>query len=241
MRFVDIHAHVLPGIDDGAQDVDTAVKILEMMQEQGITDVFATPHFDASQYSVEEFNLDVSEGKKLLLDATNGKEVPDVHIGCEVYYFPGISRSSGIKNLTLGGSKFLLLELCYGQPITEKVLNEIVDLYNKFGIVPIIAHIERYSKEKGFRNLLELIRQKVCMAQVNASSLVDKGHKRFALKLIKKGYISFIASDAHSVVYRPPLMDKAFETVKNNLGQEYVDALLKNSDSFYNVCYLLNR
>ena len=79
------------------------------------------------------------------------------------------------------------------------------------------------------------------MAQVNASSLVDKGHKRFALKLIKKGYISFIASDAHSVVYRPPLMDKAFETVKNNLGQEYVDALLKNSDSFYNVCYLLNR
>lgn len=234
MRFVDIHSHILPGVDDGAQDVETAVKILEMMKEQGITDVFATPHFDASQCSIDEFNSDIETAKKLLSSATYGTDLPDVHIGCEVYYFPGISKSSGIKALTLGGSKFLLLELCYGQAITDKVIREIVDVYNKFGIVPIIAHIERYYKEKGFKKILDLIRHRVCIAQINAASLMDKQpYKRISLKLIKQGYISFIASDAHSVKFRPPLMDRAFDTVKNSLGQEYVDAFAKNSNDFY--------
>lgn len=234
MRFVDIHSHILPGVDDGAQDVETSVRLLEMMKEQGVTDVFATPHFDASQYSIEEFNNDIDTAQKLLSNATYGSDLPAVHIGCEVYYFPGISKSAGIKQLTLGGSKFLLLELCYGQAITDKVVHEIVDVYNNFGIVPIIAHIERYSKEKGFKKLLELIRNRVCIAQINAASLMDKQpYKRISLKLIKQGYISFIASDAHSVKYRPPLMDKAFETIKNSLGEDYVDAFAKNSNDFY--------
>ena len=234
MNYVDIHSHILPGVDDGAQDVETAVKILEMMKEQGITDVFATPHFDASQCSFEEFNKDVSNARKLLAEATYGTDLPQVHMGCEVYYFPGISKSGGIKQLTLGGSKFLLLELCYGQAITDKVVREIVDVYNNFGIVPVIAHIERYSKEKGFKKLLDLISHRICIAQINAASLMDKQpYKRISLKLIKLGYISFIASDAHSVKFRPPLMDKAFDVIKNNLGQEYVDAFAKNSNDFY--------
>lgn len=234
MRLVDIHSHILPGVDDGAHNAEVSVKILEMMKEQGITDVLATPHFDASQCSIEEFNADIESAVKTLSDFTYGRELPEVYVGCEVYYFPGISKSSGIKQLTLNGSKFLLLELCYGQAITDRVLNEIIDVYNKFGIVPIIAHIERYHKEKGFKRLLDLIRHRVCIAQINSASLMDKQpYKKICLKLLKQGYISFIATDAHSVKLRPPLMDKALEAVKNNLGQDYVDMLLKNSNDFY--------
>lgn len=235
MVLVDIHSHILPGVDDGASDVETSVKLLEMMKEQGISHVLATPHFDASQCNTEEFSYYVSKAVKTLSDFTYGRDLPEVYTGCEVYYFPGISKSNGIKYFTLANSKYLLLELCYGQPITDRVIHEIIDLHDKFGIIPIIAHIERYSKEKGFKKLLELVRHRVCIAQINTMSLMDKQpYKKVVLKLLKQGYISFIATDAHSVKFRPPLMDKALEVIKNNLGQEFVDALLKNSDDFYN-------
>ena len=66
MRLMDIHSHILPGVDDGAKDVETAVRLLEMIKEQGITDVIATPHFDASVDNMEEHLQRVEDAKQEL-------------------------------------------------------------------------------------------------------------------------------------------------------------------------------
>ncbi|MBO5019385.1 MAG: hypothetical protein J6D52_01835, partial [Clostridia bacterium] len=224
----------LPDVDDGAKDVEESLKMLEMMKTQGITDVFATPHFDASQYDIEEFNYVIDSSKKSLEESIKGLDLPKIYIGCEVYYFSGIGRISGIKSLCLNNSNYILLELRYGHPITDQVLRDISDIYNKYGIVPIIAHIERYAKEKGFKQLLGLIGGRTCLAQINATSLMDKNpFRKTSLKLIKKGFISFIATDAHSPQMRPPLMSQALEVVKENLGKEYVDTILHNFEIFH--------
>lgn len=231
MRLVDIHSHILPAVDDGAIDVETSLKLLKMCKEQGITDVIATPHFDASFNNIDEFQYIVAQALDELNDATDG-DLPNVHTGCEVYYFKGIGKSQGIKPLTLCGSRYILLELP-NTTIDNTILKDITDLSDVLGLVPIIAHIERYANEKGFKELLKLISKGVAYAQINAPSLLDSPFRRTVIKLIKNGMVSFIATDTHSVVHRPPMLKEALDVVAQKFGDEYRDMFIKNTDYLY--------
>ena len=228
MKIMDIHSHILPAVDDGARSADVSVKLLEMMKEQGITHVIATPHFDASVHNIEDFNDVVAASKKELDEATKGMELPKVILGSEVYYFSGIGKSQGVKQLSLGGSKYILLEL-QNAPIEKSVIDDITSLNYNIGLTPIIAHIERYAGEKGFKELLKLINNGTAYAQVNAQSVIDAPFKRIAQKLIKKGYISFIATDSHSVETRPPYMKQALDYISKAFGRSYMHAFVDNS------------
>jgi hypothetical protein len=113
-----------------------------------------------------------------------------------------------------------LLELAHG-PITSSVISDITDLSETLGIIPIIAHIERYADEKGFKDLLKLISAGSCYAQINAASLLSPPFKRISFKLMKQGYISFLATDTHSIVHRPPLLKEALSAVASVFGEDY--------------------
>ena len=106
MRYIDIHSHILHGVDDGSKSLDMSLEILGMMASQGITDVIATPHFDARYENFEEYMFTVTAALKELQAAVVGKDLPNIHLGSEVYYFRGIGRSNGIKNLALANSKY---------------------------------------------------------------------------------------------------------------------------------------
>ncbi len=231
MRLLDIHSHILPAVDDGAIDLDTSLKLLEMYKEQGITDIIATPHFDASVHNIEEFEYIVKEAYNELM-AAKDEDMPNIYTGSEVYYFKGIGKSKGVRALTLCGSRYLLLELANG-PITSSVISDITDLSETLGIIPIIAHIERYADEKGFKDLLKLISSGGCYAQINASSLLSPPFKRIAFKLMKQGYISFLATDTHSIIHRPPLLKEALDAVASTFGEDYKEMFIKNSNYLY--------
>lgn len=229
--MLDIHSHILPAVDDGARDVETSVELLRMMKEQGITHVIATPHFDAMRQNIDEFEYMIAEAYKSLSDAVSGLELPQVSIGSEVFYFAGIGRSSGIRDLTLCRSDYLLLELPSCR-ITAEMIKDISDLNNRLGLTPIIAHIERYSCEWGFKALLELVASGEAYAQINASSLLASPYKKITHKLIKRGYISFVATDTHSIIGRPPKMQEALQEITLSLGKNYSDMFVRNSERF---------
>lgn len=229
--MLDIHSHILPGVDDGARDVETSIELLRMMKEQGITHVIATPHFDAMHNSIDEFEYIVSDAYARLCDATVGLELPQVALGSEVFYFAGIGRSMGIHDLTLCRSEYLLLELPNCK-IDADIIKAIRDMNERIGIMPIIAHIERYAHERGFKLLLELIENGVVYAQVNAASVLVPPYKKITHKLIKKGYISFLATDTHSIIGRPPKISEALQEIENSLGRSYRDKLIHNSERF---------
>ena len=216
MVLMDIHSHILPGVDDGPKDIETSLSILEMMKAQGITDVIATPHFIATEENLEYMQR-VDDSYATLSSIAKDKDLPNIILGSEVFYFNGIGKSQSIKQLCINGSEYLLLELP-NYSITSYILNNIKELKENLRVTPIIAHIERYYHERGFRNLLKLVKDGTVLAQVNASSLLDSPRKKDVLKLIKKGYITFIATDAHSVVNRPPLLDKALHEVAIRFG-----------------------
>lgn len=231
MNLIDIHSHILPEIDDGAENMTESIEILQSMKAQGITDVIATPHFIASEHNLEEYLSAVEEAYKQLKTSSEDLDLPKVYLGSEVYYFRGIGKSKAISLLCLNKSKYLLLELA-SCDIDKYVLEDITNLRSNLEIVPIIAHIERYANEKGFKKLLKLIEHGVCFAQLNASSLFLPAFKKSAYKLLKKGYISFIATDTHSMKFRPPMMTKALSAIEANFGKSYTTRLLQNSDDF---------
>ena len=231
MRLLDIHSHILPAVDDGAPDVETSIELLKMCKEQGITDIIATPHFDASVNNIEEFEYIVAQALAELKCASD-KSLPNVYTGCEVYYFKGIGKSRGVKSLTLCGSRYILLELP-NITIDKTVLKDITDMSEVLGLIPIIAHIERYADEKGFKDLLKLIAKGGAYAQINAPSLLGSPYRRPVIKLIKRGLISFIATDTHSVKSRPPLIREALDVVAQKFGEEYREMFIKNTEYLY--------
>lgn len=232
MKLIDIHSHILPGVDDGAKDIETSILILEEMKKQGITDVIATPHFDAQYDNMDDYNKKVENAKKLLDKAVLGKELPQVHIGSEVYYFKGIGKSYGARSLALANSDYILLELPR-RAFDDDLVKDIQNLYDVIGLIPVLAHIERYAGERGYKKVLKLVESGVALAQINAPSLFTSPFKRITSKLIKNGYISFIATDSHSIDSRPPMMEQALNEVEKRFGGHQKRVFLRNSDRIY--------
>lgn len=224
----DIHSHILPAVDDGAKDLTEALNILEMMKKDGITDVVATPHFYPDSDNLYEYMSRTKDAYKTLCDAAASKDLPHIFLGSEVLYYRYIGISESINQLCINGSHYLLLELT-DNCITNSFFEDIKNLKNKSGITPIIAHIERYYKAPDFKKLLRFINDENISAQINASSLFYPHYRKTAEKLIKKGYVKYLATDSHSVDSRPPQMRDALNYISKKLGAEYAESLIRNS------------
>ena len=217
-------------MDDGAKDINEALQLLEMMKEDGITDVIATPHFYADSDNLDEFKMRTEEAYKALCSAAQGKDLPCVYLGCEVLYFRYLGTSEAVTDFCLNGSHYLLLELT-DDCITDSLFEDLISLKNKSGIIPIIAHIERYYKSPSFKKLLKFVKSENIPTQVNASSLFSPYFRKVSAKLIKKGYVNYLATDSHSVDARPPKMKNALKHITEKLGEDYAKGLVFNSQA----------
>ncbi len=228
--MVDIHSHILPAMDDGSKSINESIKILTELKKQGITDVFATPHFYPQSDDAHDFNEALQKSYSKLNKALKNKCLPNIHLGCELLYFEGISNSDSISQFCLGDSNFLLLELAPYR-ITDKLLQDIISLRDEKKITPIIAHIERYSYTKNFGKLLKFIETEKILTQINASSLFERKGYKTIKKLIKKDIVTFIATDAHSIDERPPMVADALKLIGEKFGEDIRFKLVQNSKS----------
>lgn len=230
--YLDIHSHILPNIDDGAEDLSISQRLLEIIHSQNITDIIATPHFYPMFDNLEEFIENRQNSINLLLSSVKDTTMPNIYLGCEVLYYSGISYASGLEKLTLANSRYILLEPDYCL-LNAKLQREILHLRD-LGFIPIITHIERYQKAKGFRSFYKFVKEKRILVQVNATSFFSKHYNRILKKLVKDNIISFIASDTHSVDVRPPMIKPALDKITAAYGDEYANRLIKNSQKLLN-------
>ena len=154
----DFHSHVLPRVDDGSHSVEESLAMLRMEAEQGVRHVVATPHFYASHDTPERFLKRRSEAwARLQASLVDEPDLPEITLGAEVYYFPGISNSGALSQLTIGQKPFIMIEMPMA-PWTQSMYQELAGIYEKTGITPIIAHIDRYIspfRTHGILNRLE--------------------------------------------------------------------------------------
>lgn len=214
--MIDIHTHILPGMDDGSGSLEESLAMAKESARQGVRLLAATPHFYATQEDPNSF-LRRREKSLALLESTWQEGFPTLLVGAEVRYFDGISRVEKIAHLTLDHTRILLLEM----PFTSwsgRMVDEVLELQRSRGLQVLLAHVERYLKDQDGQ-VWETFRQNGVWMQCNANFFLRWQTKRKAQALFKKGEIQMLGSDTHNMTTRPPNLAMARDALVKSLGQ----------------------
>lgn len=223
--YIDFHSHVLPEIDDGSSSLEESYSMLKAEASQGVRHVVATPHFYARRDSVEFFlkkrGASAQAVKKLLAHDT---ELPGITLGAEVYYFAGMSDADILSQLTIGDSKYILVEMP-SPPWTESMYHELASIWERQRLVPILAHIDRYIAPFRTYGIPKRIADMPVLVQANASFFLDKRSSSMAFKMLSAGKIHLLGSDAHNMRSRSPNLGQAMDLIELKLGKRAVSAI----------------
>lgn len=227
MTWIDIHSHILPGIDDGAADEKEALNMLRIAAADGISHIIATPHFHYKRgHASPEQICEKADKLQKIADEEN---IPvKIHAGNELYYTQDlIEKVKAGEALTLAGSDYVLLEF---SPETEKrkIQNAVYEFLSG-GYYPIIAHMERYEAFVKNSEFIETIWDMGAYYQVNGGSIRgDFGWrtKRFARTMIKNGMVQFVATDAHDASRRSPQFASMPKWIEKKIGKTGLSDLL---------------
>lgn len=203
--MIDLHCHILPAMDDGAEDMDEAVALCRSAVENGISAVAATPHF-CDYYDMEGFVALRERRAEELRAAAAGLNLElKIETGAELFLCDDIFDVGNLTPLSLSGSRYMLCEYSLA-PFDPHYASVCAEYILSSGFIPIIAHPERHITFYQNRWVVEELSQMGALFQVNTASLAGKGGeqmKDFATELVLDGRADFIATDAHAPVLRP--------------------------------------
>ena len=217
--MVDFHSHILPGIDDGSKNTEESAQLLDMLATQGVSLVMATPHFYADEQSIDRFLSKRQEAYERVSSCLKENH-PQIRLGAEVRYYPGISRLEGLERLCIENTRVLLLEM----PVTrwsKSTVREVLEIAVSQNLTLVLAHIERYMYLQRAGVFEELLYNGVLM-QVNASFFADRLSRRRACKLLERRGIHLLGSDCHGVHVRPPRMGEATAIICKKYGEGFL-------------------
>lgn len=214
--MVDFHSHILPEMDDGADSVETSLAMLRESSRQGVDLICATPHFYADEEDPKSFLQRRSEAYSRLREAMgDGKGYPDILLGAEVLYFPGISVAEEMRELCLEGTFFLLVEPPM-LPWSEAMLDEIEACVSSLRCIPVIAHIDRYMRLLNAPELLNRVMGRKMLIQANAAFFLHRQSQDAALDSLRHGRIHFLGSDCHDLIDRAPNLEAALDVIRKS-------------------------
>ncbi|MBQ8075195.1 MAG: hypothetical protein IJ237_04335 [Oscillospiraceae bacterium] len=236
--MIDFHSHILPGMDDGSSSPEESLAMLEMSAEQGVDHIFATSHFYADEEDPSSFlrrrEQAVEELNAYLQEKKRGSILPQIHLGAEVYYFPGISDCEEIIPLALGDTGMILVEPPV-MPFSTSMLDEIEEINEKLRLVPVMAHLDRYCRMLRDDSLFARMAQRRILVQVNASFFLHQDSAPFAMEMLKRGMFQLIGSDCHNMTNRLPNIGLAAAKIRENNLQKSLAFISENG---YNVLTL---
>ncbi|WP_022768569.1 CpsB/CapC family capsule biosynthesis tyrosine phosphatase [Butyrivibrio sp. NC2007] len=219
---IDIHCHILPGVDDGSPDMETSLEMLRIADKNGITHLILTPHHKPMHHNVSpEHN--VVYRKKLQEAAKEAGIKAKLFSGNEIYYSDETMEEliEG-KICSLAGSDYVLVEFHPTNPY--KAIQNAISRVQAAGFIPIIAHVERYSDIVSHPSRVKDLIEMGSFIQVNASSIMGKygfGISHFTKKLLKEELVHFVASDAHDTGRRAPNLLDCRNYVERKYGEDY--------------------
>lgn len=219
--MIDIHSHILPGIDDGSQSISESLEMLRLSRQQGVTKIFATPHFSAVKENPTAF-LSRRQASAAQLDP-DPETMPQLGLGAEVAYFSGMSRCKELQDLCLEGTDLLLVEMPF-IPWTDRIVSDVCAIRQQLGLMPVLAHVERYSRGSQMGRYRDLLLQEA-LFQCNAEYFLRMGTKTKALRQLRRGEIHLLGSDTHNLTSRAPKLGEAAAVIRQKLGEEALSRL----------------
>ena len=237
--MLDIHSHILPAVDDGAKSVEESARLLAQMKDQGVTTVVATPHFFPLGAVLDDF-LELRKTAAKEISQLAREQDINLVLGAEVLYFGGIGKVENMRRLTLGDSDYLLLELLGLKKIDDRVIRDIKALKNEIGLTPIIAHVERYSRYRGYKKLFPLFENGEALCQINASFFTSKQETRAVKKLLAGELVSLLGSDCHSSINRPVRFNKGIAELRA-ISSRQTRIILENGEKLEKELTLIDK
>lgn len=245
---IDFHTHILPGIDDGSQDVRETLGLLSEESQQNVDCIVATPHFYADRFSMEEFLRRRDASLQLLRETVAESPVAQSaaklvrsiqYVGAEVYYFPGIGRAEKLRDLCIrpisraaktgpaadAVSDLILIEMPFVQ-WTDAIYHELLDILQRQRMRIILAHVERYPQfQKDQRVWNQVMSLPLCIQINGGSFLKSRSRRKFCLDLIKNDENVILGSDCHNLSSRKPNLSEARRVIAKKLGSAALDRL----------------
>ncbi len=226
--FCDLHSHILPGMDDGCRTAEEAVRLLRTSYEQGIRKMCVTPHYYPVE-TADEFLVRRDAAEQELYKALEKESgpVPQLCMGAEVAYRPGICYQEDLNKLCIGQSQYLLLEMPFHK-WGDEVIRTVRGISNVRGITPILAHIERYLPMQDKEILDRLLDQEI-LVQMNAARLLHFSSRGQARRLLNSGMVQLLGSDCHNNTSRPQNLGQAVEYLQKKGMEDVLEELSRRS------------
>ena len=230
-NLVDVHSHILPGIDDGSPDVETSLKMIEALQSQGARAIVLTPHYYSDSISYEDF-VARRDNALHLLEKSLPPGSPKLIPAAEVYITKYLLNNSNLDALKIGNTNYALIEHPFSCDFSQETYDRLLSLNYDYGIKPILAHIERYPAFMDDGDLLDSYIEMGCIVQVNISSFVDSSRslRKKLFKYLESGRIHLIGTDCHNLSSRKPDFETGVNAIIKKCGAEAVDVLERNAN-----------
>lgn len=230
--MIDIHSHILPGIDDGAINTEEAIEMAIMAVESGVKYMVATPHSNVPGICDNYLNKQFIEHFKEFRNIIREMQIPlQLLPGMEIFATPELPQLLKAKKvLPINGSKYFLTEFAFDEEFW--FCSEILKECQSIGFIPIIAHPERYECIQDNPEYVAEWTKNGYAMQINKGSILGRfgrSAKRTADILLQRRMVTCVASDAHSSYRRTPHMGEIQEYLTYEYGQEYAKTLLRDN------------
>lgn len=233
INYTDIHCHIIPGVDDGAQSMEQAQEMIQIAYESGTRNIIATPHYGTHRAKASKGTIAVNF---LELQMWMQANYPDMklYLGQELSYKHG--TEDALKRgaaFTLAGSRYALVEF---EPEEEySRIRDGLQAIQMAGYWPILAHAERCNRLAANVDYIEELVHMGVYIQVNARSITGENGwqcKSCTKKLLKYEWIHFIASDGHDTKKRIPVIQKAYQHIARRYGKSYAERLVSENQNY---------
>lgn len=236
--MIDIHAHIIPGLDDGSQDMGTSIFMAETSERSGVSAIIATPHCNQIGRFENYMSDDILVRADELRDELARERIDlDIGLGMEIFCTRDVPRLLKEKKLlTLNGSRYVLVEFDFEIDVArmENMLYSILDS----GYVPIIAHPERYFDLQTKPEIVDEWMSNGIGTQINKGSLFGRfgrGAYAFSHILLENGLVSCIASDAHGAEIRTTDMSEAYDFISVEYSEDEAELyMVENPRRIFN-------
>lgn len=236
MVMVDLHCHLLPGIDDGSKSMEVSLRLAREATANGVTHALLTPHHMNGHYV--NHKLDVIRQTKEFQEQLKRHDIPlMVFPGQEVRINGNLLKALDQDDILFAdtGNRYLMLE--FPDDDVPHYTNQMIFDLQQRGIVPVIVHPERNTKMMAQPDLIYQLLEKGCLSQITASSYVGTFGKKvetFSRQLIEAGQGYVFASDAHDLPGRKYEMREAFDKLRHEFGSGLAEQYRQNARSIIN-------
>lgn len=230
--LIDMHCHIVPGVDDGARDLYDAAKILQLEYKNQVQAVIVTPHYRVGMFETPQKEIE-RQFQRIDEMTRRSRSGMRAYLGCE--YYTNIHMVEDLKQgrrPTMIGTEYVLTEFSERHNY-QLIRNQVYALLGA-GYRPIIAHAERYPCLSRTPALVEELVQMGAQIQLTSANVLGKGgwrQKRFCHKMIERKLVHYIASDAHDQIERKPDLLPCAEFVSKKYGQQTAEQIFIQNPS----------